>query len=459
MNNTFQAGAAQADITPTVGVSLAGQFNARYTENVDDPLYAKAVVLDDGKIRIAMVVLDLIMILGEDVEEIRAQISERVGIVPENVMIGCTHTHTGPPTRKIPARDEVWMEWIITRVADCVVMATRRLQSARIAHGRGEQHDISFCRRYLMKDGTVHMNPRAGDPNIVRPVSPIDPAVGVLYIEDLNAKPLAVVAQFSLHYVGAGKDNAISADYYGHFAAVMRQHLGEDCIPLLFNGTSAQIISRSALQADRDRGHVKARRVATALAGEVIKMISRESLNDTHELGAVSTKVKLKLQRVKEKDVEIAKQILDDNDPCPGEGPFSFAVGQPIREGLRRAYSSHVLGLAKMPATVNAEVQVLRIGDSAWVALPGEIFSEIGLAIKGQAPAHHTFVIGLANDALGYICTDHAYEKEGGYETWARTGSPVAAGAEGIFVNTAGALLKQLFDGSNIQNDGSQAVK
>lgn len=445
MTQQFQAGAAQVDITPPLGGGLAGQFNARKAEDVDDPLYAKAVVLADGDTRTAMVVLDLIMILREDVGKIREQIAERTGILAENVMVGCTHTHTGPFTRNNRSRNDEWMEWMITRVADCVVMAERRLQPAKIASGRGEQHDISFCRRYLMKDGTVHMNPKTGDPNIVKPVSPIDPTVGVLYIEDLAGNPLAVIAQFSLHYVGTGKDNAISADYYGHFAAVMRRYLGPDCIPLLFNGTSAQIISRSALEPARDSGHVKARRVATALAGEVMKVITREPLSDTCQIAVESTTVELKLKRVTEKDVETARQILDGNDPSPGEGPFSFVVGQPIREGLRRAYSNHVLGLHKMPPTLETEVQVLRIGDSAWVALPGEIFTEIGLAIKEDSPVQETFVVGLANDGIGYVCTDHAHLHEGGYETWARTGSAVDVGAEGIFVNAAGDLLKRLF--------------
>lgn len=445
MSNTFQAGVAEVDITPPLGVGLAGLFSRRGAEDVDDPLYAKAVVLDDGETRIAMVILDLILILREDVERIRAQVAERVDIKPENIMIGCTHTHTGPYTRKTASRNEQWMDWMVTRTADCIVMALRRLQPARISTGRGEQHDISFCRRFLMKDGTVRMNPRTGDPNIVKPVSPIDPTVGVLYIEDLEGNPLTVVAQFSLHYIGTGKDNAISADYYGHFAEVMRQHLGRECIPMLFNGTSGQIIGRNAMEPPRDKGHVKARRVATALAGEVIKVISREPLQDSVKLDVTSTMIELKLQRVTEKDVEIAKQILEGNEPSPGEGPFSFVVGQPIPENLRRAYANHVLSVAKLPPTIETEVQVMRIGDSAWIALPGEIFTEIGLAIKEKSPISQTFIIGLANDGIGYICTDHAYENEGGYETWPRAGSAVGVGAEAILVNTASELLQRLF--------------
>lgn len=447
MGQTLQAGAAQVDITPPLGITLAGSFRPRYAEDVHDSLYAKAVVLDNGSSRIAMVALDLISILRQDVVKIRAQVAESVEIPPENVMIGCTHTHTGPSPRSTHAvqREEAYMEWLITRVADSIRLAVRRLQPARIAAGQGEQHDISFCRRYRMRDGSVRMNPGKGNPDILEAVSPIDPAVGVLYVEDLESRPLAVVAQFSLHYVGTDNSNAISADYYGHFAAAMRRHLGEGCIPLLLNGTSGQINNVNPFDPHQARGDEQARRVATALAGEVLKVMGRLRTNDSAVVAAKVVPIQLSRKRVTSEDVAIAKQIIAGNDPSPDKGPFSYVVGQSIPEALRPIYAEHVVRLADMPTSINTEVQALRIGDSAWVALPGEIFVEIGLAIKQSSPAADTFVVGLANDSLGYIATDRALTQEGGYETWAGTGTPVGLGAEATLVESAGRLLSQLF--------------
>ncbi len=447
MAHPIHAGAAQVDITPPLGITLAGSFHPRYAEDVHDPLHAKAVVVDDGTQKVAIVALDLISILRQDVQNIRALIAEHTDIPPESVMIGCTHTHTGPSPRSTHAvqREEAYMTWLVTRVADCVRLADRRLQPARLAWGQGEQHDISFCRRYRMRDGSVRMNPGKGNPDIVEAVSPIDPTVGVLYIENLEGRPLAVVTQFSLHYVGTDNSNAVSADYYGHFAQIMRRHLGEGCIPLLLNGTSGQINNVNPFDSNQLRGHKQAHRVATALAGEVLKVMGRMRMEDTAVVRAVTTPVQLPTKRVTPEDVAVAKQILAGNDPRPDQGPFSYVVGQPIPKTLRPVYADHVLRLADFPSHIDTEVQALRIGGSAWVALPGEIFVEIGLAIKSDAPSTDTFVVGLSNDSLGYIATDKALTNEGGYETWAGSGTPVGVGAERILVETAQRLLSQLF--------------
>ena len=195
MANVLQAGAAQTDITPPLGAFLTGSFNLRPAEDIDDPLYSKAVVIDNGETRVALVILDLIAVPRDIVERIRALVTEHVEIPPENVMIACTHTHTGPQTRQggREPRDEAYIDSMIRKVSDSVRLAVRRLQPARIAWGQGEQHDISFCRRFLMKDGTVRTNPGHNNPDIVKPVSPIDPTVGVLYIEDLEGNPITVV--------------------------------------------------------------------------------------------------------------------------------------------------------------------------------------------------------------------------------------------------------------------------
>lgn len=440
MAQTLQAGAAQTDITPLLGAFLTGTFSRRPAEDIDDPLYSKAVVIDNGEARVGIVVLDLIAVPRDVVQRIRALVTEHVGIPPEHVMIACTHTHTGPQTRlggREP-RDEAYIDWLVHRVSDSVRLAVRRLQPARLAWGEGEQHDISFCRRYLMKDGTVRTNPGYNS-EILRPVSPIDPTVGVLYIEDLQGNPLCVVTRFSLHYVGTDNSLAVSADYYGHFANVMRRHLGDKVVPMLLNGTSGQINNINPLAPPRKtRGHAQALRVAKALAGEVMKVIYRLEPAQECVLGGASTMARLPCKNVTDEDRKIAEQILAGSDPRPNEGPFSFVVGQPIPASMRPHYARLV---RDMPAYMEGEVQALRIGASGWVGLPGEIFVETGFEIVEASPAAHTFVVGLANDSLGYIPTDRALTEEGGYETWGRAGVGAAAALRDASVS----LLRELF--------------
>lgn len=439
------AGAATTDITPLLGVSIAGLFDDRKAVDIDDPLHAKAVVLDDGDCRIAMVVLDLIGVAGEHAQAIRALVSENTGIPGDHVLIACTHTHTGPTIQDIYdcKHDEAYVQWMIRRAADTVSLAVCRLQPARIAWGEGEQHDLVFCRRFRMRDGSVKMNPGRGNPNIVSATSPVDPVVGVLYIEDAHGQPLAVVSRYSLHYVGTDNDYAISADYFGHFANIMRRVLGEGCTTLLFNGTSGQINNVNVFDRRQEGGHRQARRVAVALAGEVLKVIGRLHPQKECALSAARVPVLLPRQEVTAKDLAVAERILASDQP-PDNEHFSWVVG-PIEGAILRICAEDAPVLAAMPRELPSEVQVLRIGDSAWVGLPGEIFTEIGMSIREASPAPHTFVIELANDNHGYIPTDHAFLHEGGYETFANRWSPLGPGSEGVLRENALRLIRELF--------------
>jgi neutral ceramidase len=444
---SLMAGAATTDITPSLGASIAGYFHDRKAEDVDDPLHAKAVVLDNGECRIAMVVLDLLGISGEYVKAIRDLVTESTGIPGENVLVACTHTHTGPTIQDIYdcKHDEDYIKWMIRRAADAVSLAVRRLQPARIAWDEGEQPDPLFCRRFRMRDGSVKMNPGRGNPDAIAPTSPIDPVVGVLYIEDAQRQPLAVIARYSLHYVGTDNNNAISADYYAHFADVMGRVLGAGCTTLLFNGTSGQINNVDVQgPAPQQSGAKQARKVAIALAGEVLKVIGRMRLVDSCVLGSASEKIKLPRMKITAEDVEAAKQILETGQ-APSDKPFSWVTG-PISGPILKICAEDAPILAAMPPELPSEVQVLRIGDSAWVGLPGEIFTEIGIAIRAGSPTPHTFAVELANDNRGYIPTDHALLHEGGYETFANRWSPLGPGTEGVLRETALRLLEQLFE-------------
>ncbi|MGI6081880.1 MAG: neutral/alkaline non-lysosomal ceramidase N-terminal domain-containing protein [Limnochordia bacterium] len=441
----LHAGAAEVDITPALGSYLAGSFNERKARDISDPLRAKALVIDDGDKQVAMIILDLLAIERSEVQKMRTLIEEATGIPPENVLIACTHTHTGPITYlSHRRRDEAYLSWLVRRVSDCVQLALKRLRPARLAWGQGEVYGISFCRRYRMSDGTVQMNPGRGNPNVVEPASPIDPAVGVLLVEDENGAPIAVVAQFSLHYVGTDDSLAVSADYYAHFDRFMRRMLGSSCLPMLFNGTSGQINNINVFSKHQEKGHRQAARVASILGGEVLKVLSRIKPGDDISLAAASVDVKLPRREITPEDLKLAKAIIAGDDPDPEANQFSFVVGQPILDSRRLHYANRCLRLKDLPAHIVAEVQTLRIGGSAWVGLPGEIFVEMGLAIKKNSPCADTFVIGLANDNVGYVPTDHAFAHEGGYETWPGGWKPIGPGTEGILVSTAQRLLNEL---------------
>lgn len=448
----FRAGAAEMDITPPLGTAMAGFFIPRKAEDIHDPLHAKALVLDDGHVQLAMVVLDLLGLGLADVNAIRARVTESTQIPPDHIMVTCTHTHTGPSVRAAPSdqRDEPYMQWMIRRAADAVHMAHRRLQPAQLTTGSGELHGACFCRRWRMRDGTVRMNPEPGDPDIVEPTSPVDPSTGVIYLETPEGKPIAVLAQYGLHYVGTDNGRHISADYFGHFARAMRRCLGDDCVPMLMNGTSGQVNNLNPLRPNRLRGHAQAHRVATALASEVMRVITMAEPETTPRLAAATEALTLPRKTLSLEDVEEAERIVARGDAPPVEGHFSFTEGkQPIPANLCAAYARDFRRIYELnDQTIQSQLQAFRVGNTGWVAMPGEIFVEIGTTIKQQSPLPRTFVIGMGTDYLGYIPTDHALLNEGGYETWPRFRNAVGVGAEGILCDAAARALDRVAQAS-----------
>ena len=451
MSGALQAGAATSTITPWLGIVIPGSFRPRYANDINDELLAKALVLDNGEVRIAMVTCDLIAMPQKIADAAKARIAERCDIPPERVMVTGTHTHTGASvTGSLGVEEDTgYTAWAPLKIADAVELAVRRLRPARVGFATAHEDRISFCRRWHMKDGTVRMNPGMGNPDLVKPASPIDPELAIMYVEGADGAPISTVANFALHYVGTDDGNAISADYFGHFFRLMRRYLGEGCVPLLWNGAAGQITNNdySGRSGWTDRGHARAQRMANVIAGHVIAEIQLMEMHEELELGGALGAFAFSRKRITPEDLEIAEKILavpvgtyDDYDT----GPFSWVVGQPIPVDRVDVYARQCRNLSVLPERMSAPVQALRIGEAAIAALPGEVFVEIGLNLKAESSATPLFVVSLANGHLGYISTDEALREQGGYETWASRSALGGPGTAPAMEAQALSLLEEL---------------
>lgn len=444
----LQAGATAVRITPPLDSPLAGLFERRQAVTVADDLFVRALVLDDGVKRLALVVCDLICISSDTVRAARDQIAAKCGIPAHQVMISCTHTHTGPATVPLlgTTPDPVYLGWATDRIADTVAIACSRLVPAQIAYGTADVEGVCFNRRFRMRDGTVVFNPGIGNLDIIAPVGPIDPQVTALLVEDEIGTPLALWANLSLHYVGTDNPLAISADYYGKFAQAITDILGSQCVGLLTNGTSGDINNTDVtwLRGITSIGK-QGQRVATAVAAGAIAATAMQCRDQQVVLDVVSVPFSVSRRPIMARDVEVAKALLN-NLTEPGTASslvFSFVVGQPIPKHQLPTYADEVLELARMLDERTTEVQVMCIGDFALVALPGEIFVEFGLAIKAGSPFARTAVVSLANDYIGYIPTLEAFS-QGGYETWAARSAWPAPGTGERMIQETLARLQQL---------------
>ena len=444
MSRGLRAGTARTVITPALGTPLAGSFEERLVGEIHDDLHAHALVLESEGTRLALVSLDLICVRHDTVAAIRKRIAARVGIAPAHVLIACTHTHSGPATAGVlgTMADEHYVAGLTERVADAVELATLTLQPAALAATSGDEERVTFNRRFHMRDGTVAMNPGVGNPDIMRPAGPIDPQVGLVYVEGTDGTPLAVVLNFALHYIDLDSPTEVSAGYFGEVAALLRRSKGPQFETIYLNGACGDINNIDVHYGGprRQGGHAHARRVAEAMVGNVLRAVAL--LEPTREVSLAATSLPLTLRRkdITPEDLQVARRILDGGEIPPG-GPFSWVRGMAIHREQVPTYARECLLLAETPQDVQTEVQALRVGDVGIVGLSGEIFVEIGLAIKAASPFPRTLVATLANGYVGYLCTDKALA-EGSYETWAARSSLPGPGSEARLYDAALAALR-----------------
>jgi len=428
MADAFKAGVGVIDITPPLGTGLTGYLNFRASAHVHDPLRVKCIVLDNGQERIAIAVCDLIAIAKEQVDEARHLINGHTGIPMTHILVAAVHTHSGPPvgTGLFQVEpDRKYLETLPVRIADGVRCAVNNLQPARIGWGAGHESSVVFNRRYHMKPGTVppnpfggidkvKMNPGVRNPNIVGPAGPIDPQIGLLSIQYDDGRPMALLGNYALHYVGGNPPLDISADYFGMWCEEMARLAdipgGEadrerpPFLAILTNGCSGDINNIDVRGEKRQSyPYHQMRKVARIVAAESYKAWQRIEHHDWVPLAARETLLTLGVRKPSPAEVEEARRKL------AGTGPNL--------EEMAQVYARETVLLNEWPDTMQCAVQAMRIGGLGIVTFPGEAFCELGLAVKKASPFETMLCIELANGYHGYIPTAEAHEA-GGYETW-----------------------------------------
>ncbi len=434
----FRAGAATGDITPELGAMIIGGFSPTPAKHIHDPLQVRALVLDDGTQRLALVVCDNIGLPREVCDEAKRLTQAASGLDPAAIMISATHTHSattagtetsiGPSAGRGPADIAAYQRFIATRVADTIQRAINQLEPARIGWGSGSAPSQVFNRRWRVGDealrrnpfggvDTVRMNPPPGSPGLLQPAGPTDPEIPFISVQAKDGRPLAVFATYSLHYVGGVPAGVVSADYFAVFCARVGQLLGAAPPPpgvppfvaLLANGTSGDV-NNIDFRAPRvaQPPFEQMHRVATAVAAEVFGALSGIEYRDWVPLDCRHEELTVKSRRPPPEMVTRARELLARPAGGPGWHP------------LEKVYAQRVLQRAEAPATTTLPLQALRIGDVAVFTIPAEAFAETGLELKAKAPWPKAFTVGLANGYLGYLPTPAQHEL-GGYETWVGT--------------------------------------
>jgi hypothetical protein len=413
----FRVGRAAVDITPERGMAMGGYFFVRLNEGVHDRLFAKAIVIEDGANKAALVACDLESLPGSFVTAARQEAAAKTGIPTEHIMISATHTHTGPEMSElfiqqlhgtaagVAAR---YRAELSSRIAEAVRLASADLRPAVLWSGVGSEPSLCFNRRYVMKDGTVRFNPGKLNPDIIRPAGPTDPEVSVVYFAAQDQSPLATYVNYALHLDTTG-GLEYSADYPNTLANVLGSVKGPAMMTLFTIGTAGNVNHLDVRTRDRQSGFGEASRIGSILAAEVLKTYSRMQPTGGH-LQVRGESIKLPVIDVSAEAVASARQIFE-RAVKSGEG----AGGSPqFLDVVNAVKTLTVAEYDRKP--INAEVQVISVGtDLAWVGLPGEIFVELGKAIKLASPFRQTIVVELASDSIDYV-PDRKGFAEGAYE-------------------------------------------
>lgn len=429
----FHAGAAAVDITPDAWpLPLIGSFRYRPATSAHDPLHARALAVQSGDSTVVIAVVDSCYIPRETIDEAKRRIEAASGLPTNRVLVSATHTHSAPPpapgvglrgleSERHAKNEARYSERLIEGIATSVIQALARLEPAQVGWATASLPDQVFNRRWYMREGSVppdpfggttdrvQMNPPFASPDLVRPSGPVDPEVAVLSFLSKQGEPIALLANYSLHYVGGIPAGQISADYFGEFARIIASRLGAgaDFVALLSNGTSGNINNLDfSKPRDRKEPFEQVRHVASELADVVTAAYERIEHITGAEVAMEQSELSLARRKPSPSLLNRSRRLLE----VP---PDSVTARQVI-------YAQRAVALHDGPENVSVILQAIRIGEVGIATLPFETFVETGLAIKNQSPLRPSFVIELANGAEKYLPTPEHHEL-GGYETWLGT--------------------------------------
>jgi hypothetical protein len=432
----IQAGAASVSVAPAkLPVIVNCFFTERLTSKLSSPLEAKALVLSSGTERIALALVDSCMMPRELLDEAKREASRRTGIRQDRMLISATHTHFAPAAMGCLGSDAEpgYAEFLAGKIAEAIAAADAKREPAEVGAAAVDDFEHTFNRRFIYKlehrltnpfgerNVIANMHPGYENPNAVGPSGPVDPALTVLSVRSKAGKPIAVVANYSMHYFAS---EPLSADYFGLFGQKMQQRLGAPgLVVMMTQGTSGDLMWMDYAKPKRE--------------------ITLEGYTEDVVQSAMRAYSKIRYQSSVPLAMSEEKITLERRTP----GAERLAWAENIMAGLNGAkpktqpeiYAREQIFLRDEPRR-ELKLQALRIGDLGLMAMPNEVFALTGLKLKARSPLALMMNITLANGADGYIPPREQHEL-GGYTTWAARTAGLEVGAEERIVSS---LLNQL---------------
>ena len=359
----MKAGYSRLKVTPGLGDVINGYHHPRISDGVLDDLYVTAVAFSDGEQTGVAITMDILEMTRPDANKLRAMISERHGIDADAIILHCTHSHTTPEVSGVMfQKDEAYVDFFFKRVTDAAGFAIADLKEAKLFVATGDAKEVSYIRRFVMKDGTSKMYPKKDDPDVVRADGTPDETVQLLKIVREGGHDIAIV-NFQTHPDCLG-GNKFSADFVHFVRLTLEQALcdeadGKGCRVAYFNGAQGDTACYDINNPRRGYTHI--RHMGRVIAAGVLSVY-------TYAEEIAADKLVFKQTDV---------HIPDSDDD-------------------------------------NVRVSCLGIGDVAFLGFPGEPYTELGRRVKAGSPFKMTIPTCNTNDWMSYIPTKEAF-LYGGY--------------------------------------------
>lgn len=394
----MKCGFYQKEITPPLGCYIPGYGDDRRGTGVKDPLYVRAVVLeDDAGNKSAIAVPDSLMVDMEHTEAILARVKAHTDLTGENTVVTCTHSHTGTPFWRYNEQDLAYMEHLFRIAADCVILAWQRLQPCSVTYGKCNVEGISFTRDFLMKNGTIRSNPGSKRRlEILRETSPADPEFAVLFFRDEEGHPIGSVSNFACHCDCVG-GTEYSADFPGVLSRLLKEEYGADFVSVFLQGCSGDINHIDQIHDTRSDYREMGRILAEAVKNLAV---SGKPLTG-NAVRAARKELYIRRRLPTPELLARAKEVVANPD-LRREGE----AGAPAY----KATLNYVANYEGKPMEVRCPVQTLRLGDVWIFCLPGEIYHHYGQELKRSCPGGKALVAEICNTRGGYCGTPELLE-------------------------------------------------
>lgn len=456
----MKAGFFETDITPAVGMERPATYDKRYLESIHDQLKVRVAIFDDDLERVALIGVDTCFLMEHTIDKVKRKIHGLVGIKPENVLMGASHTHTGGPLmgfhpeelqdaplmiRRLAFDFSVNMDpdyenFVIWRIATAVKEADRLKEKVLLSAGHGDEGESSFNRRFKMKCGKTWTNPGPGNPDIIRPAGPIDPEVGVIGAWREDGSLLGCVINFTCHGT-TFNGSAVSADWIGYMEKTVKGGMSApNAVTVFLNGACGDVTQwnhrtlRQVREKEDSSGYVGSR-----VGAEAIKVLVSSERGDLNPVKVLSKKINLKRRVPSQESIVKAQEIIKKNIDNPENhrsAEWCFAKERVILDYL----------IKKEPLKT-VEIQAVQIGHAVFLSMPGEFFCQSGLNIKAASEFPFTWVVFTGN-GRGYVPTEDAFASDGGgYETVLTVFSCLEIQAAAKIEKTCIALSKKLTPG------------